>query len=170
MRDLLDQIYAAVTSGHHYLSLFPTLTLPGICGAMESENGWDTRDKYVAWFDRWAASKFPHPTEAGSGFNGVDCYSLRCSLLHQGTTEQTKSRYQRIIFTEPNPDCRVSHMCLMGDMLNMDITIFSVNVINSVATWLPEAERTEAYKRNFPRFIQRYPNGFGGIGGIPMLT
>jgi hypothetical protein len=170
MRDLLEQIYAAVTSGHHYLSLFPTLTLPGICGAMESDNGWDTRDKYVAWFDRWAAAKFSLRADSDSAFTGEECYGLRCSLLHQGTTEQSKSRYTRIVFSEPNPEHRLAHLNVMGDMLNLDSTIFCVNILNSVAVWLDAEERSENYQRNFPKFIQRYPNGFGGLAGIPMIT
>lgn len=170
MRDLLDQVHAAVTSGHYYLSLYPALCLPGICGAMESENGWDTREKYISWYDEWVARKFPHPLGGGSALEGKECYDLRCSLLHQGTLEQRDNRYSRIIFCEPNEHHRIAHLNIIGDVLNLDVSVFIVNMLNGVVAWLPKAEQTANFRRNYPRFIQRYPNGYAGLVGIPMIA
>ena len=58
MKDLISQIQAAVNGHSYYLALYASLTLPDICGAMESDDGQATGAKYIAWFDKYVAQKY----------------------------------------------------------------------------------------------------------------
>ena len=58
MNSLLDQIEASLGSGHYLLSLYTTLTIPDIAGALTSNNGRASRTKYVDWFERWVRPRF----------------------------------------------------------------------------------------------------------------
>jgi len=78
MRDVLAQLRESLDANLYYLSLFVALSIPDICGAIDSENGEASGKKYAQWFDRYVAPKY-------HGFLvGEDCYRFRCSLLHQG--------------------------------------------------------------------------------------
>lgn len=57
MEKLLKQIEWANCKGAYYLALYASLTLPDICGAMESDDGQATGNKYIAWFDKHVAPK-----------------------------------------------------------------------------------------------------------------
>ncbi len=52
MRDILSQIQGAVNGHAYYLALYASLTVPDICGAMESDDGQATKSKYIAWFEK----------------------------------------------------------------------------------------------------------------------
>jgi hypothetical protein len=79
MNEILRQIRAASATGLYFLALFCALTLPDICGALESENGQASGSKYKAWL---RANVPEQATDADL------IYGLRCSLLHQGFIAQ----------------------------------------------------------------------------------
>ena len=68
MRDLLDQIENALNFGLYYIALIASLSIPDICGAIESTDGKATRKKYQEWFDKYVAPKY-----CGM-LTGEDCY------------------------------------------------------------------------------------------------
>jgi len=53
MRELLVEIEKAHQAKLFYLSLFGTLSLPDIAGALESENGRTSSEKYKQWYSRY---------------------------------------------------------------------------------------------------------------------
>lgn len=164
MRDILEQINKGLHSNLYYLSLFVTLSLPDICGAISSTNGQATSEKFEKWFDKYIAPKY------GGFLTGSDCYKFRCSLLHQGTTKHPKSNYTRILFLEPKTTNIVMHNNVLNDALNIDISIFCTDMIKGVEEWLAEVEEKEIYKINFDKFIKRYPNGLSPyITGIAVI-
>ena len=169
MRDLLDQIYAATNAGQFYLCLFPSLTLPDICAAMESDDGMASRSRYVAWFDKYVAHKYYHSVMEECVFSGDDCYYYRCALLHQGTGQHPKLRWNRVFFLEPGSG-PVANMNVIGDMLNLDVGLFCINMLNSVLDWWSANSETENVKRNWDRFLQRYPSGFPPFASVPTIT
>ncbi|MDE2144999.1 MAG: hypothetical protein KGJ01_03500, partial [Patescibacteria group bacterium] len=58
MRDLLTQIGKGLDENLYFLSLFSTLAIPDLCGAIGSENGKACAEKYKAWFDKHVAPKY----------------------------------------------------------------------------------------------------------------
>lgn len=164
MKEFLEQIRIGLQANLYYLSLFAALAIPDICGAIVSENGIASPDKYKDWFNKYAARKY-------EGFlTAEDCYLFRCSLLHQGSSQHPKSGYSRILFVEPSATTNVFHCNILNDALNIDVRIFCNDIIEGAKIWLQRYENTELYKRNYDKFMRRYPNGLAPyIVGVPVI-
>ncbi len=165
MRDLLGQIQTGLNANLYYLSFFTSLAIPDICGALESENGEASKDKYIDWFDNYIASKY------NNFLSGKDCYYLRCSLLHQGSSQHKNSNYSRILFVEPSKaTTKIFHNNILKDALNIDIRIFCNDIIEGAYTWIKKYENTDPYKKNYDKFLRRYPSGLAPyIIGVPVI-
>lgn len=153
MQNLLDQIQKGLEANLYYLSLFAALSLPDICGAIDSKDGKATSKKYNKWFDEYVAPKY-----RGS-LTGEDCYRFRCSLLHQGSSQHPKSTYSRVLFVEPTATTNVFHNNVMNDALNIDVRIFCNDMIEGAKEWLQKVEKTDLYKENYNKFMKRHPRG-----------
>ncbi len=123
MRDFLSQIKKGLDQNLYLLSLFSALAIPDICGAMVSENGEASGDKYKTWFDKYIAPKY------NNFLNGEDCYYFRCSLLHQGSSQHNKSNYERVLFVEPSTTTNIFHNNIMNNALNIDVKIFVMTLL-----------------------------------------
>jgi hypothetical protein len=165
MRDLIVQIKEALQNPNLcYISLFASLTIPDICGAMSSDNGEASKQKYIDWYNRYVAN-------ACHFFTGEDCYNFRCSFLHQGSTQHPKSNYTRIIFVEPSATTNIFHCNILNDALNFDIRIFCSDMIHGAEKWLKEYENTPLYQENYNKFVRRYPDGLKPyIGGLSVIS
>lgn len=164
MKDLLDQIERALDANLYLLALLGSLVIPDICGALGSEDGRALREKYIEWFKKYAANICPF-------LSGEDCYYLRCSLLHQGSSQHERSGYSRVLFVEPTATTNVFHCNVLNDALNIDVRIFCLGMVAAAHRWLGEVEGTELFKRNMRKFMQRYPNGLATyIVGVPVIS
>lgn len=162
MQDIVEAIRKSLKEGNYYSALFLTITLPSICGALESNNGQDTKTKYIRWYDHYIDDLM---------LKGEDCYALRCSLLHQGKTTHTGSSFSRILFTYPNQSRSIFHNNSIEGALNLDIPLFCKRVLKAVERWQTEIENTTNYKRNIANAIRIYPNGLAPfIVGIPLIS
>jgi hypothetical protein len=169
MRDLLEQIDRGLQANLYYLSLIAALSVPDMCAALSSSDGQTNGARYAAWFDQNVAPKY------NGNLDGRTCYQFRCSLLHQGTTQHPKSSYSRIIFLEP-PQRYFFHNNIFDHgsdniALNLDVLTFCRDSIASASDWLALSENTQIYKDNYPKFIQRYPNGLRPFieGNTPII-
>jgi len=168
MRDLLEQIERGLDQNLYYLALFAALSLPDICGALDSDDGEADRSKYISWFDEYVGDGYKSGTQAF--LSGDDCYYFRCGILHQGSSHNPKSGYSRILFVEPGATTNVFHCNIMNDALNIDVRIFCKDIINGVRVWLGKVEGTTKFSSNMAKFIRRYPRGLSPyIGGIPVI-
>ena len=165
MKDFLVQIKNGLDANLYLLSLFSALAIPDLCGAMSSENGEASAEKYKIWFDRYAAPKY-------NGFlSGEDCYFFRSSLLHQGSSQHPKSNYKRVLFVEPSATTNIFHNNIVNDALNIDVRIFCNDLISGAEKWLEENENTGLYKKNYDKFMRHYPNGLPPyIVGVPVIS
>lgn len=101
--------------------------------------------------------------------SGEDCYLLRCSMLHQGTTQHPTGNFSRFLCTEPGGG--TMHNNIMNDALNLDVALFVNDIVEAALAWIATAERTPNYQSNFPRFIQRHPRGLAPfIIGVPVIS
>ena len=172
MKDFLEQIEIGLKSNLYYLSLFAALAIPDICGAIGSEDGEASRNKYIDWFNKYVAHKYEGQIagERVVFLTAEDCYFFRCSLLHQGSSQHPKSGYSRVIFVEPSATTNVFHCNIMNDALNIDVRIFCNDIIEGARAWLQKYEETELYKKNYGKFMSRYPNGLAPyIVGVPVI-
>lgn len=165
MKDFLYQIQKGLDSNLYFLSLLAALVLPDICGAISSEDGQAKPEKYKAWFDKYVAPKY------NNFLNGNDCYYFRCSLLHQGSSQHSKSNYKRVLFVEPSASTNVLHCNIIDNALNIDVRIFCKDIISGAESWLTEYEGTELYKKNYNKCMMQYPNGLPPyIVGVPVIS
>ena len=151
LRDFLDQIQVALRANLYFLALMGSLAIPDICGAIDSDDGEATGEKYAAWYDKYAGSNCPF-------LDGESCYRLRCSILHQGSTKNPRSKFSRVIFVEP-PSANLFHCNILNDALNLDIPTFCNTLVEGALRWLSEVEGTPRFDKNYDKFIRRYPNG-----------
>lgn len=94
-------------------------------------------------------------------------------MLHQGSAQHPNSKFARILFVEPAV-ARVGgitlHNNVLNDALNIDATVFCNDLLSAAKHWLASNENTANYQKNYPTFIQRYPNGLAPyIGGVPVI-
>lgn len=164
MRDLLFQIKKGLFSNLYYLSLFAALAIPEICGAVDSKDGQASKENYVNWFDKYVGPR------CQEFFTGEDCYYFRCSLLHQGSFPHRQGKYYRILFVEPSAIDSDLHCRIVEGALVLDIRIFCQEMIKGTEKWLEEKEKTELFKANMAKFIQRYPEGLPPyVVGMPVI-
>jgi len=170
MDELLHQIAFAAENGIYFLSLAGALVIPDICGALEQPSGEATGNTYRAWFDQNVA-----PIHRGI-LDGDSCYRFRCSLLHQGTTQHPKSRYNRILFVEPGALTGVAHMNIFQmvpgeNVLEIDVRVFCLEMVQAALAWRDGITGTEPYETNVSRFVTRYPGGLAPyVVGIPIIS
>jgi len=183
MRMLISQIESSLDSGAYYLSLFGALVIPDIAGALSSEDGEASGNKYAAWYEQWVRPRFaevvrasvpehalPYIKDIENPLSGDACYRFRCTLLHQGSSQHPKSPYSRIIFIEPGTTTNVVHYGQLNDALCIDLNLFCLEVTSGARLWLDTAEKTEAYEKNYVRFARRHAGGFAPyIGGVPVI-
>lgn len=169
MRLLLSQIQAALSFNLYYVSLYAALAVPDICGAIDADDGLATRASYSAWFDRFVAPKYV--ILGRPSLTGQDCYYFRCSLLHQGSAQNPKSRFSRIIFVEPTVGNVVMHNNIMDDALNIDVRLFCCDIVDGALLWLDKVEGTEKFERNSAKYMRRHPDGLPPyVVGLPVIA
>lgn len=165
MEELFRQIKLGLDNNLYLLSLSSALSIPDICAALDSIDGQTKKPQYVSWFNTNVSHKY-------NGFlTGEDCYYFRCSFLHQGSTQHTKSKYSRIIFLEPNNGKKiVLHNNIVNDALNIDLTIFCNDIIDSARKWIDQNKTTPNFQKNITNLIQRYSDGISPyIIGTPVI-
>lgn len=148
----------------YYLALYTTLTLPDICSALSSADGKTSGKKYINWYNNFAQDK------CCSHLDGIACYKFRCSMLHQGTTQETEIGYSRILFLEPT-NTNSFHDNILQDALNIDLNIFCLSMIEAVEEWLVQVKNNPSFIKNYQTFMRRYPNGLCPyINGTPVIS
>jgi len=174
MRDLLAQIEDGLKQNLYYLSLFSVLTIPDICGAMESEDGIATGKKYKNWFNKYVVKRAPDKYGDGKNLTADICYYYRCSLLHQGRSQHKNIEYRRILFIEPPlPTCDI-HSCAIGTntkdkSLLIDVQKFCNDIVKGAHEWLAKNKNSNNYKKNYQGFIKRYPKGIKPVLGCAII-
>lgn len=164
MTPLLNQIQNATHHGFYMLGLYSALSLPDICGALESNGGRASGARYKKWFDDWVAHKYL------GNFSGEQCYAFRCGIVHQGRAAHTNLGFSRILFVEPGHGAML-HNNIMNDALNIDVGVFCQDLVDSVREWEKPAAKTNNYSRNITKLLQRHTNGLSPyIRGIPVYS
>ena len=158
------EIEQALNAGLFYLAVGMSLAVPDICAALESANGDTTGQQYKAWFNANLAARYPFLT-------AVDCWSLRCGVLHQGRMGHPKSQYARVIFTMDAPRGGVFHNNVVNDALNLDARTFCSDVIAAARQWYANNSQTPSVVNNVERLVKLRPEGLPPyMVGMPVIT
>ncbi len=153
-----------IKNGSYYSAIFLAITLPSICGALESDDGKDTEEKYINWYKKYVRNLL---------LTGADCYKLRCSLLHQATVVHAGSSLVRVIFTFPVPSGNTFHNNIINGALNLDIPLFCNELVSAARGWgsQMENEHNINYIKNVPGVMRLYSKGVPPyFSGHPVLS
>ncbi|WON73879.1 hypothetical protein [Nitrosospira sp. Is2] len=142
MHQFVTATKAAVAQGNWYAALAIALTMPDICGRIESPSK-NPRERFVDWYDRFLLKRY----QANIGANrtlhtflsGLDCYALRCAFLHQGEFGIDDQRAQQALesfhFTIPSQGS-FFHVNQFDNVLQLRVDQFCLEVSEAVEQWL----------------------------------
>jgi hypothetical protein len=163
MKPFLDELQATLECGIWSPVVLGLLILPDACGAVEypvERNG----KRYKLWYDTYVGA-YPNPRFR---FDGEVLWKLRNGMMHETSLSLAAYGYDRVLFTVPNRQNHIMHMCLStnnGGVQETTLTVylpqFLEDVKRGVETWLDDVERDQNPERKdrMDRLIQFRPNG-----------
>jgi hypothetical protein len=150
METILREIDRALNLELYYVAVVMALTLPDICAALESPDGETSGPQYQDWFNANLACTYPRMT-------ALDCYKLRCGVLHQGRCGHPQMQFSRVIFTLPDPARNQIHNNITRGPLNLDAVLFCQEVMAAVRQWFVAKANDPNVLANLPRLVQLHP-------------
>jgi len=73
MKTLTDEIMNCLRNRLWYAALVLALLLPDICAALESQDGFSSRDRYKSWYDSWLGKKYDSVGAGNYRVTADDC-------------------------------------------------------------------------------------------------
>ncbi|EPZ5432205.1 TPA: hypothetical protein ACPVW8_004591, partial [Vibrio parahaemolyticus] len=141
MKRFTDSIRRSVKSQDWYGALSTALTLPDVCGRLESpEQG--SKARYVSWFQVWMqplyTRKIGVDRQEHTFLYGEDCYALRCSYLHEGGSnieeQRAKKALENFHFITPINGMHV-HCNQVNNTLQLQVDVFCLQIADAVDLW-----------------------------------
>lgn len=165
MEVILKQIEKALMFNLYTIALQSAVTLPDICGALQSNDGIAKDSKYTKWFNKYMKDK--------TCLTAYECYKFRCCLLHQGISFRSDRAIKRVIFVYPGCGLSIENSKFIGendDVVSIDLVNFCRNMIQAVRKWEKDMLGNSNFIKNYPNLINVYPNGIAPyIVGVPVI-
>ena len=146
----------------YWALLHVVVSLPDICSALESENGWATEKKYVKWCTDYCPAGLPTPEEYRE---------IRDRVLHQGQTRTKAGRFYK--FTKPTPrGGRVHRLVYGSDVVVLDVGELANEIVAGIEKWFralqqPAAkDRRANVRKNLPTLVTVKEQEMPGISGV----
>jgi hypothetical protein len=163
MNDLIKALESSVASKNWYGSLFVALSVPDICGYLESPTE-HSQDRYEGWFKKYMLPKYTSCVGKGRTphvfFPASDCYALRCALLHEGREEimeqHARKALDRFHFIEPPPSGKI-HCNQIGNTLQLQVDIFCNDVLSGLREWLEDIQNVPDVNQRIGNILKVYP-------------
>ena len=139
MNRFIDAVEKSIETKNWISAIALALTIPDICGSLESpyvKNG----ERYKSWFRRWVEPAYTKnfPVTGEHVFlSAENCWALRCSFLHAGSSEirpDVKSALENFHFIIP-PHGRIIHCNLEDNVLQLQTDLFCRDMIGGVIAW-----------------------------------
>jgi hypothetical protein len=141
MKRFTNSIRTALQARDWYGALTTALTLPDICGRMETPNE-GSNHRYARWFSKWVEPLYMMESfgEKHVFLSGNDCYALRCSLLHEGgeniEEQRAKEALENFHFIEPPANGNSIHKIQSNQSLLLQVDIFCNDIADAVDRWV----------------------------------
>jgi len=157
-----EEIERCQKGDSYWALLHVVVSLPDICAALESENGWATEEKYVDWCRRYCPS----------GMLAAEDYrDIRNLVLHQGRTRTRGGRYYK--FTKLTArGGRVHRLVYGGDVVVLDVGELAKEMTTGIRAWFTDLQnpaaqnRRDNVKKNLPSLVTVKEQELPGISGI----
>ena len=163
MNNIIKSIEISLQNKNWYSALVLSLILPDICSKLEG-NKEKTSIRYSKWFNTYLGEKYM------TFLSGEDCYALRCSFLHEGSSniekQNAKDVLDHFIFISKGAHCNRFDNCNIGDLrydgksfLQLSVYHFCRDIIEATKQWLND---TSIGKMQFDVLEIREPGFFIG--------
>jgi hypothetical protein len=155
MRNIILEIHQALDWGSYYAAIVTSLTLPDICGQLETPNE-RVGVRYRRWSDAWFIAKY------ANFLTSDDLYQLRNGVLHAGTMMGPPGhQVNRVGFFLPGANfMHKFHLSgLGGTILLLDARTFCRDMTASVEDWYAAKKNDATVQANLPNVLQLHPEG-----------
>ena len=137
-RVYFDEIKRCIDGKCYWALLHVILVLPDVCGAMETNDGEATPQKYKNWCKRYLADKL---------ITSDDWYRMRCIVLHQGRSSDERAQYAWFSFGQPSKTGSSVHRCVkvapQGKILELDVGKMADEIRVAIDRWFEAIENNE---------------------------
>ncbi|MGE0871001.1 MAG: hypothetical protein AB7P03_20725 [Kofleriaceae bacterium] len=138
MKHLLDDVRRAVASENWYAALGLALSLPDLCGQLETP-GVPSAERYARWFKQHL-EPFYTRTIANDPqllLSASDCYALRCVFFgHDSIDESARRRLLDRFDLVVSPPAWVVHLHHNGNRLELQVDQLCDEICVAVEVWL----------------------------------
>lgn len=154
MDHLTAAVRRAVAEENWYAALALALTLPDICGRLETPDA-GSKTRYVAWCQTYLEPTYTGPVGPDRTphvfLHAEDCYALRCAVLHEGREDISAQTAAKALdsfrWVAPKPGSQV-HLNQVNGRLQLQVDIFSEDVSRGVDAWLRAVPATDVDVRS----------------------
>ncbi len=145
MNDLIKALEECLHSHNWHAALFVALSLPDICGKIETPLINSSQQRYAEWFNKYVSSSYKNINSRTGQENiflsGKDCYALRCAYFHEGVDDITMQRAREAVekfhFIDALTGMTI-HCNMNNTKLQLQVDIFCTDVKNGVNNWLDD--------------------------------
>ena len=169
---IFHDIGRAIEAKFYYHAIVISLSIPDICAALtcNPKSICVTSKDYIAWCETNLEPKF-------SSFTAVDCYRLRCGVVHWGNFGHPKARYDKIVFTLPTKlkmaEGRIGNDDT-GLVLTLDCVTFCARMISAAREWLRTKTEDVNVQTNLQSIVRLRPQGISfsvlTLKGVPVIA
>lgn len=177
MDAVISEVRCCLENKLYLAALALALMIPDMCGATEN-SGTQVKsyDRYVTWFEKWVAPEYMKFIEANEEdeicfekkspyfFTGDACYALRCSFLHEGSSDVKRkgankggpevADYQlRLVLGGSDGYGRNEHRC--GEAKLNEIYNVTINVVRLCQNICSGAEKFYETRKNLDSIKRR---------------
>ena len=165
MVNLLDDIQSALHAKAYYFALLGTLSLPGVCAAMEYPDGVAKSDRYELSFNTRLGQKYRDQ------LTGKQCYQFRSSMLQEEPMLRQRLSSERVVFVIPGSGSSVGPTMSANRVIYLDLHTFCCDMTDAVQGWLKAVKWTEPFETHMAGIVRMHPRGIpGAIELLPMLA
>jgi len=145
MKNLINALKRCIHDRNCYGAINIALTLPDICGSIDSPGKNNSKERSVAWFDRYVGHAYMIEVNGVKCvfMTGGDCYALRCTALHQGTFDVSDEKARDVVdrFILHHSESVRFHNVRQDKKLVIDLTTFCLDIAAGVDVWEAEVMR-----------------------------
>ncbi len=165
MLNLIAALRKSCLQENWYAALYMALSLPDICAKLLEPGSSNAGRRYQAWFDKYLKPHYAGGADGHQFLTSADCWALRCSLLHEGSSEISSQRSRdvlsRVIFTT-----QAIHLMHLNDVLVLNVSAFCEVMIAGVESWMEDFRSDEAVQDRIRGMARVETGTFRPIPGV----
>lgn len=164
MENFVSALKKAIDNENWYGALLIALTIPDICGKIESPKE-KSGTRYCSWVKKYLEPKYTfwigtHDQGHKHIFlSATDCYALRCAYLHEGSddiTEQAaRESLNRFLFVLPRKT-EPLHCNQSGQVLQLQIDIFCQDMVAAIEQWMEDKKNDQNIQKRMDDLLKMY--------------